>query len=160
MTEALETAIRGALLQYARVRELKEYEGDAGCSERPAPLEDVEGSSATCAKRSKMMHVARMLVDSNPRIRNKGLSTDATGPRKAGWIAAGDSCVSLGVLASTFCCFITHVCYVLLADPRYQEGFKSTVGIFRDDENRLFLGKRSRADRRRVVACLEHAILR
>lgn len=85
MTEALETAMRGALLQYARVRKLKEYEGDegdAGCSEKPAPAGNVEDSSAQCAKKSKMIRVARMLVDSNPRVRNKGLAADATGSVK------------------------------------------------------------------------------
>lgn len=74
MTEALERSIRGALLQYARVRELKEYEEDGGCTKRPAPSENAEDSPATGANKSKMIRVARMLVDSNPRVRNKGMA--------------------------------------------------------------------------------------
>lgn len=79
MAEALDAAIRDALLQYARARELDQRDVDTGGLEACEPPENVDDSeaanTAASVKKTKMLRVARMLVDSNPRIRNKGMAS-------------------------------------------------------------------------------------
>ncbi|KAL8269805.1 hypothetical protein Esti_006284 [Eimeria stiedai] len=81
-TEALDAAIHDALLTYSRAKKLEEQHhekvllGDVQTEE-----EEVEGTktedAATAAKRDKMLRVARMLVDSSPLQRNKGMANVA-----------------------------------------------------------------------------------
>lgn len=72
----LDAAIRSALLTYARSKELAKQDAAAGDDEDPQGLElnsHVKPEDpAAVVKKTKMLRVARMLVDSNPRIRNKG----------------------------------------------------------------------------------------
>ncbi|KAL8448832.1 hypothetical protein Emed_003540 [Eimeria media] len=84
-TEALDAAIHDALLTYARAKDLeqqheKEMLGELQTEEEEE--EEGEGAkiedAATTAKRDKMLRVARMLVDSSPRQRNKAKGTDAS----------------------------------------------------------------------------------
>ncbi|KAL8430739.1 hypothetical protein ACSSS7_005736 [Eimeria intestinalis] len=81
-TEALDAAIHDVLLTYAQVKNLeeqhheKELLGDPQTEEEEAEEGKAE-DAATAAKRSKMLRVARMLVDSSPRQRNKGMASVA-----------------------------------------------------------------------------------
>ena len=76
MAGKLDGAIRGVLLSYARIKELDQQENDVHEVEGFPPSEDTSnseaGSDQATEKKAKMLRVARMLVDSNPRIRNKG----------------------------------------------------------------------------------------
>ncbi|KAL8447613.1 hypothetical protein Emag_004223 [Eimeria magna] len=76
-TEALDAAIHEALLTYARAKNLEEQQNGKELLGNPqTDEEEAEGAkiedAATAAKRDKMLRIARMLVDSNPRQRRKG----------------------------------------------------------------------------------------
>lgn len=77
MTDTLDAAIRDSLVLYAQTQELGKQDEEAGdaeashCPRTGSPQAENTGSSV---KQTKMLRVARMLVDSNPRIRNKGSS--------------------------------------------------------------------------------------
>lgn len=92
MASELDAAIRGVLVQYAKAKglegfqqEAKEEEteeeaegGEKGVKNRPAKQIENEKHSkvhvdATNAKKAKILQVARMLVDNDPRIRNRGM---------------------------------------------------------------------------------------
>ncbi|OEH75029.1 nucleolar domain-containing protein [Cyclospora cayetanensis] len=85
MAGSLDAAIRGVLLQYGRAKEIEKQEVTTDAPDGCGDLEEgVEGMSAAkeseeavvaATQKGKMLKVARMLVDSNPRIRNKGMAS-------------------------------------------------------------------------------------
>lgn len=78
MADTLDAAIRNALSLYAQSQELgqqDEEEGNAECSPDSRNGHSQADSTVASVKKTKMLRVARMLVDSNPRIRNKGMAS-------------------------------------------------------------------------------------
>lgn len=79
MTDTLDAAIRDSVVLYAQTQELgpqDEEADDAEASHRSRragrPQAD---NSASSVKQTKILRVARMLVDSNPQIRNRGMAS-------------------------------------------------------------------------------------
>lgn len=76
MASELDAAIRGMLVQYAKAKGFGSAEDSAEDADNLHQPQETKASDAhsdaTTVKKAKMLRVARALVDSNPRVRNKG----------------------------------------------------------------------------------------